>query len=169
MRSERVTVNRPILFVCNAHSGQINCLISVAAELSRRGVPDLWFVARSRYRADIEAATINSKINFIPLDEPEDHRTDVIDSEALAVMQRGPMRMEGLVAFGRLYFDFARSVEEYKRMVDVIDSLGPAYMVIDALTYPAIDAAMTRGVTFALTVPALPSSAARTPWNYRAG
>ncbi len=164
-----MAVNRPILFVCNVHAGQTNCLVAVAAELSRRGVPDLWFATRSRYRADIEAATTNSKINFIPLDEPEDHGTDVIDSEILAVMQRGPMRTDGLVAFNRTYLDFARSVEEYRRMLDVIDSLDPVRMVIDVLTYPAIDAAMTRGVPFALTVPSLPSSTARTPWNYPSG
>lgn len=37
--------------------------------------PILWFAARSRYRTDIEAAATNSKINFVPLDESEDHGT----------------------------------------------------------------------------------------------
>lgn len=136
------------------------------AELSRRGVPDLWFVASSRYQADIEAAATNSKINFLPLDEPGERRVEVVDGELLALLQRGQMRTDGLVEFTRRHIDFTRSVDGYQRTLDIIDSLDPACMVIDVLTYPAIDAAMTRGTPFALTVPAMPSTAARTPWDY---
>ncbi|MFJ6016855.1 hypothetical protein [Streptomyces sp. NPDC092952] len=50
------------------HSGRLNAVISVAVELSHRGVPDLWFSCHPGRRREIEAAATGSPIGFIPFD-----------------------------------------------------------------------------------------------------
>src|SRR5258708_20391605 len=55
----------PILFASTAHAGQINPLLSIAGELSRRGVPDLWFASTDNRRAEVERAAFGSPIHFV--------------------------------------------------------------------------------------------------------
>src|SRR5690349_21658586 len=60
---------RPILFVSSPESGLFNSLFTIATELSRRGVPDLWFATDEKRRADIEGINEDSPVRFASLGE----------------------------------------------------------------------------------------------------
>ncbi len=156
----------PILFSCNWHAGQINPMLAIAAELSRRNVPDLWFAANSNRRADIESASTGTPINFIPIDLPGSDRTDVLVRATMNAARDSYMKTTGIVAFCRLCFNLTRTVGEYQKMLKIIETVQPSRMIVDILTFPSLDAAMTTGTPFTITIPSLPSSALRVPSDY---
>src|ERR1700761_743143 len=63
------TPQRPILFVSLPESGLLNPLLVLAGELSRRGVPDLWFATDEPRRADVERQVTGSPVEFASLGE----------------------------------------------------------------------------------------------------
>jgi polyene glycosyltransferase len=156
----------PVLFSCISHAGQLNPILATAAELSRRAVPELWFASYVDARAKIEAASMRTQINFIPLD-PKNPNGIKWDEGDLRMMQRGPMSTDGFTASLKKVTSSAEwRVSAYRNMLDVIDHIRPGLMVIDTLNPSSMDAAMTRGVPLVVTVPALPSCALRLPWDY---
>lgn len=155
----------PILFSCISQAGQLNPLLAIATELSRRAVADLWFASYADSRPKIEAASRRTQINFIPLDPK--NSTGVKWDEGDLVLQRGPMRTVGYLAPAKKVVNSPEwRIREYRNMLDVIDRIRPGLMIIDILNPSALDAATTRGVPFVVTVPTLPSCALRLPWNY---
>ena len=55
----------PILFACTGHAGQINSLLLIAGELSRRRVSGLWFAAADERHTNIDGAINGSPIHSI--------------------------------------------------------------------------------------------------------
>jgi hypothetical protein len=82
----------PILFASTAHAGQINPLLSIAGELSRRGVPGLWFASTDNRRADIEGAAIGSPIHFVSCGINDRTKEPIEDPAFYAALAlQGPM------------------------------------------------------------------------------
>lgn len=158
-----------ILFVCSAHAGQINPLLSIAGELSRRDVPALWFAASDNRRLDIEEAAKGSPIQFVSTGISDRTEELVGDFAAYsALMQKGPMNTRSFLLALRRMFNQERLATEYERMLEHIDRIQPSLMVIDISTVGAIDAAMTRRIPFILSAPFTPSGLFmnRLPWDY---
>jgi polyene glycosyltransferase len=141
-------------------------MLAVAAEFSRRAIPDLWFASYADSRARIDAVSTGSQIKCIPLDDrnPDDSSWDAGD---VAAAQRDPMGTAEIVALVRRITRSADwRISAYRTMLDTIDHVRPSLMVSDVLTPAAMDAAMTRGIPFVAIVPTLPSCALRLPWNF---
>lgn len=158
-----------ILFACAAHAGQINPLVSIAGELSRRDVPGLWFAATDNRRLDIEEAAKGSPIQFVSTGI-SDRTKELVEDSALysAFARKGPMNTGSFLLALRWMFNQERLATEYERMLEHIDRIQPSLMVIDISTIGAIDAAMTRHIPFILSVAFPPSGLfmTRLPWDY---
>jgi len=158
-----------ILFACTAHAGQINPLLSIAGELSRRDVPALWFAATENRRGDIEEAAMRSPIQFVSCGI-NDRTKELVEDSAVysAFAQNSPMTTSSFLLALRWMFNQERLAADYERMLEHIDRIQPSLMVIDISTIGAIDAAMTRRIPFILSVPFTPSGLFmnRLPWDY---
>jgi polyene glycosyltransferase len=119
------------LFASSAHAGQINPLLSIAGELSRRGVPGLWFASTDNRRADIEGASIGSPVHFVSCGI-NDRTKELIEDPAFyaALAQQGPMTTNSFLLAMRWMFDQERLTVEYQRMLAHIDHVQPRLMVI---------------------------------------
>lgn len=163
--------NGRILFASTAHAGQINPLLSIVGELSRRGVPGLWFASTDNRRTNIEGTATGSPIHFVSCGI-DDRIKELIEDPAVyaAIAQRGPMTTDSFLWAMRWMFDQERLTVEYQRILAHIDDVQPRLMVIDISTIGALDAAMTRRIPFVLSVPSTPSGLfiERLPWDYPA-
>ena len=161
----------PILFASTAHAGQINSLLAIGGELSRRAVLGLWFVSTDNRRADIEGAAVGSPIHFVSCGV-NDRTKELIEDPAFyaAFAQRGPMTTNSFLVAMRWMFDQERLTVEYQRMLAHIDHVQPRLMIIDICAISALDAAMTRRIPFILSLPSTPSGLLieRLPWDYPA-
>jgi polyene glycosyltransferase len=158
--------DKPVLFASAAHPGQANPLLAIAGELSRRDVPDLWFASEEVARKQVAEVSTGSQVSFLTSGETRLYA----DDSRYAAMTRGPRTTDGLVALVRLIRHPDVVAEQYPWMLAQVDAVRPRLMVIDALHFPALDAAMTRRVPFLLSVP-FPVSGlfgARLPWRYPA-
>jgi polyene glycosyltransferase len=124
--------DRPILFACTAHAGQINPLLSIAGELSRRGIPALWFASTDNRRADIEGTAVDSPIHFVSCGLNDRTKELVEDPAVYATFaQQGPRTTNSFLLAMRWMFDQERLTVEYQRMLAHIEHLRPRLMVID--------------------------------------
>ncbi|WP_162794212.1 glycosyltransferase [Streptomyces paludis] len=139
-------------------------MISVAAELSRRGVPDLWFACDPSRRDEIEAAATGTPLRFIPF-ACGPTRSEV-DDFILEEKKVGPRDLSGLAHWISQLRHFEHRYAEYRDFLGIIDRIRPALMVVDTMTLAPLDAAMTRGIPFAVTLPAMPSFGFTLPWLY---
>ena len=158
-----------ILFACTAHAGQINPLLLIAGELSRRDVPGLWFAATDNRRLDIKEAAKGSPIQFVSTGISDRTKELVEDSVVYsAFTPKGPMNTRSFLLALRWMFNQERLATEYERVLEHIDRIQPSLMVIDISTIGAIDAALTRRIPFILSVPFTPSGLFmnRLPWDY---
>jgi polyene glycosyltransferase len=161
----------PILFACTGHAGQINSLLLIAGELSRRRVSGLWFVAADERRPNIEGAINGSPIHFISCgthDVIEEFNKDPAYYATFA--NHRPMTAKSGLELIRRLLDPARLRAEYQQMLAHIDRVQPRLMVIDTATLGAIDAALERRVPFILSVPSVLSVffEGQLPWDYPA-
>ncbi|MFY1634918.1 glycosyltransferase [Solwaraspora sp. WMMB335] len=160
----RAAPRRPIMFASSSHAGQLNPLLTIAAEMSRRGEPDLWFSVDADARHRVESAATGSPLRYLP-------GSDVamrVDGELYAAMTRGPRTTAGVAALARTTRTAGATGQVYQRTLAHIDRVDPRLMVIDVLSLGALDAATTAGVPYVLSVP-YPVSAAylsRLPWDY---
>jgi UDP:flavonoid glycosyltransferase YjiC (YdhE family) len=101
----------PILFASTAHAGQINPLLSIASELSRRGVPDLWFASTYNRRAEVERAAKGRPIHFVSCGI-NDRTKELVEDPAVyeSFAEQGPMGIAN--PFGSLarYSDAATAI-----------------------------------------------------------
>jgi polyene glycosyltransferase len=157
-----------ILFASTAHAGQINPLLSIAGELSRRSVPGLWFASTDNRRVDIAGAATGSSIHFVSCGIADRTKELIEDPAAYAAVTQGPMTTDSFLVAMRWMFDQERWTVEYQRMLAHIDHMQPRLMVIDISTTSALDAAMTRRIPFILSLPSTPSAlfVERLSWDY---
>lgn len=160
----------PILFASTAHAGQINPLLAIAGELSRHGVPGLWFASTDNRRDDIERAATGSPIHFVSCGIDDRTKELVEDPAVYTALTKGPLTTDSFLLAMRWMFDQKRLTVEYQRMLAHIDRVQPRLMVIDISTISALDAAMTRRIPFIVSLPSTPSGLfiKRLPWDYPA-
>src|SRR5690349_7298431 len=94
----------PILFASSAHAGQINPLLVIAGELSRRHVPDLWFACTDDRRGDVESASVHSPIRFVSFGAVDTLKPLTEDAAFYAAATRGPMTTGSSVALMQWMF-----------------------------------------------------------------
>jgi polyene glycosyltransferase len=161
----------PILFACTGHAGQINSLLLIAGELSRRRVSGLWFAAADERRTNIDGA-----INCSPIHAISYGTHDLIEglfkdpAFYAAFANHRPMTAKSTLTIVRRLLDPAKLTAEYQQMLAHIDRVQPRLMVIDGTTLGAIDAAMKRRIPFVLSVPSGLSTLfeSQLPWDYPA-
>lgn len=159
-----MAAQRPIMFASPAHPGQLNPLLVIAAELSRRGVPDLWFSAEESARPHVAGHVSGSPLRFLSTGET---RLRVAD-ELYASMTRGLRTTDGMVELARTVRRPSVTQPVFDATVDQLEQVRPRLMVIDALNLGALDAAVSTGTPFVLSVPFPVSGAylSRLPWSY---
>src|SRR5258708_26750583 len=161
----------PILFARTAHAGQINPLLAIAGELSRRGVPDLWFASTDNRGAEVERTALAQPTCFVPCGI-NDRTKELVDDPAVyeSVAEQGPMSTSSFLLAMRWMLDPDRTMVEYQEMLAHIDRVQPYLMVIVVSTISALDVAITRRSPFVLSVPFTPSALfmKRLPWDYPA-
>ncbi|MFD1048208.1 hypothetical protein ACFQ1S_23035, partial [Kibdelosporangium lantanae] len=161
---------RPVLFATLSHPGLFNPLAGIAAELSRRGVDDVWFGCTDDRKADVEAMSPDGRINYVSLGP---YLTELQPGKWSEETFRGLNSRSRVRAFATLLdvnLIGATGSEFYQFALDAIDRIKPALMVIDASTMWSLDAAQTRGVPYVLNSPGIVSYLYPQvfPWSYPA-
>jgi polyene glycosyltransferase len=151
-------VRRPVLMVGLPESGLLNPLLVLAGELAGRGVDDLLFATDEHRRADVEALTSTSKVEFVSLGEvlPELSALTWDDRTYRAVTQRS--RLRALRALLKNSFDPTLRVDKYRALRAAVAEHRPALMVIDVMCDFGINLAITEGIPYVLSVPFLASN-----------
>ncbi|RLK09555.1 polyene glycosyltransferase [Micromonospora sp. M71_S20] len=158
----------PLLFASVSAHGQLNPLLTVAGELSRRRVDGLWFATTDDARAEIDALTVDAPVGFASLGAAS--RRAMLadwDDETYDALTSGA-KLRSYAAFVRQAFDTGFLTEQFERTLAWVDELRPRLMVIDVNSFGAIDAAGLRGIPYVLSVP-FPVSAlflTELPWRY---
>ncbi|WP_284574460.1 glycosyltransferase [Streptomyces sp. 2P-4] len=152
------TTQRPVLFVSLPESGLVNPLLVLAAELSRRRVPDLWFATDEPRRADVERLGEGSAVEFASLGEvfPELSAVSWPDEVYREVTQSSRFKAHRAVI--RQSYRPELQAEKFRRLNSLVEKINPALMVIDCVASFGVDVALARNVPFALSVPFLPSN-----------
>ncbi|WP_020659286.1 glycosyltransferase [Amycolatopsis benzoatilytica] len=149
---------RPILFVSSPESGLLNPMLTLAAELSGRGVENLWFATDEPRRAEIEGIGSGTPVEFASLGEvvPEMSAVTWDDETYRAVTQSSRFKAHRAVL--RHTVDPELRVGKYRALEAAVDKIGPALMVIESLSLFAVELAITRKIPFVLSVPFMPSN-----------
>ncbi|NBH06641.1 glycosyltransferase [Amycolatopsis sp. SID8362] len=153
---------RPILFVSSPDRGLINPLLVLAKELSRRGVPDLYFATSDNRRAEVEAIGADgtgTRVGFRSLGAPipELSSGSWDDETYRAVTQES--RWKAHKALLRHTFDTRFRDGTYRALATVTDEVEPALMVVDSLLHAGFELAVTRGIPHVVSAPFPPSNA----------
>ncbi|TVZ79668.1 glycosyltransferase [Streptomyces sp. BK340] len=149
---------RPILFVSLPESGLLNPLLVLVGELSRRGVPDLWFATDEPRRADVERQGHGSAVEFASLGEVFSELSAVSWSDEVYREVTQTSRFRAHRAVVRQSYRPDLQAEKFRRLESVVDKVEPALMVIDCVAGFAVDLAVQRNIPFVLSVPFLPSN-----------
>jgi polyene glycosyltransferase len=161
-------MGRRILFVSNSGWGRVNPLITIAGELTARGVGDIWFTSTDGHKAAIEAIPGGEPVSFASLGPviPEKEPENWPDAAVRAMTTRSTLR--NIKAVWDISADFDHRRRQYLRTCEVIDEARPALAVVDLFSHSAIDAISTKGVPYLAVCPATPSQVytERLPRNY---
>jgi polyene glycosyltransferase len=149
---------RPVLFVSLPEAGLLNPLLVVAAELSRRGIPDVWFATDEHRRDDIAALTVDTPVEFASLGPviPELSALTWDDRVYREVTQ--PSRFKAHRAIIRQSYRPEAQAVKFRALEAVVDKVQPAMLVVDSTSLFAIDLAQARNIPYVLSVPYLPSN-----------
>ncbi|WP_328648437.1 glycosyltransferase [Amycolatopsis sp. NBC_00348] len=146
---------RPILFVSSPDSGLINPQLVLAAELSRRGVPDLYFATSDNRRDEVEAiGTVAFRSLGAPIPELSSGAWD--DETYAAVTQQS--RWKAHKALMRQTFDTRFRNATYRALEEIVREVEPALMVIDSLLHAGFELAVTYGIPYVVSAPFSPSN-----------
>ncbi|MFJ1569432.1 glycosyltransferase [Streptomyces erythrochromogenes] len=152
------TTQRPVLFVSLPESGLVNPLLVLAAELSRRRVPDLWFATDEPRRADVERLTEGSAVEFASLGEVFSELSAVSWPDEVYREVTQSSRFKAHRAVIRQSYRPELQAEKFRRLDSLVEKINPALMVIDCVASFGIDVALTRNIPYALSVPFLPTN-----------
>jgi polyene glycosyltransferase len=149
---------RPVLFASLPEAGLMNALLVVAAELSRRGVPDIWFATDENRGDDVTAVTVDSPVEFASLGPviPEFSAVTWDDHVYRAVTQKSRFKAHRAV-IEQGYRPELQAVK-FRALEAVADKVQPAVIVADSTSPFVIDLAQARGIPYILSVPYLPSN-----------
>src|SRR6266487_2311971 len=89
-----VNGGRRILFASESSWGHINPLISIAGELTARGIGDIWFASTDERKAEIEAISGGESVRFASLgpSKPEQESANGPDEPMWAMTTGSPLR-----------------------------------------------------------------------------
>src|SRR6266498_216584 len=89
-----VNGGRQILFASESSWGHINPLISIAGELTARGIGDIWFASTDERKAEIEAISGGESVRFASLgpSKPEQESANGPDEPMWAMTTGSPLR-----------------------------------------------------------------------------
>ncbi|GHA43239.1 hypothetical protein GCM10010329_77580 [Streptomyces spiroverticillatus] len=152
------TAQRPVLFVSLPESGLVNPLLVLAAELARRGVPDLRFATDEPRRADVERLTAGSGVEFASLGEVFSELSAVSWPDEVYREVTQASRFKAHRAVVRQSYRPDLQAEKFKRLNSLVEKAKPALMVIDCVASFGVDVALTHGIPFVLSVPFLPTN-----------
>lgn len=149
---------RPVLFASLPEAGLMNPLIVLAGELSRRGIPDIWFATDENRRGDVAAITVDSPVEFASLGQviPELSAVTWDDRVYREVTQKS--RFKAHVAIIRQSYRPELQAAKFRALEAVVEQVRPAVLVADSTSSYAIDLAQARGIPYVLSVPYLPSN-----------
>jgi polyene glycosyltransferase len=147
-----VNGGRRILFASEPTWGHLNPLLSIAGELTARGVPDIWFTSTDDRKAAIEAIPGGEPVRFAPLGpgKPELDPANWPDEIFTAVST--PSVLRNYAAVVDATYDQDHIHQKYERAQEIIDELQPALVIADLSTTWAMDAAAKRGVPYLMVV-----------------
>jgi polyene glycosyltransferase len=149
---------RPILFACIPDSGHLNSTAMIAGELARRGVPDVYFASDENRRSAIGELAAKSGVTFVSTGDPNPNATAATwDDDTYHAVAYGSRWNSYAALFGKS-FDPDAHIDKYRRLDAEVGRIKPALMVIESITFYAIDIAMTRCIPFVLSVPFMPSN-----------
>jgi polyene glycosyltransferase len=163
-----VTAGQRILFASEAGWGHVTPLITIAGELTARGVKDIWFASIDGHKAAIEAISGGESVRFVSLGAgvPELDPENWSDETVRAITAGSPLR--NYLAVQDLCYDHDLRHQEYLRALEIIDEVRPVLAVVDLSAFWAIDALIKRGVPYIVTFAGLISQMypGRQPWSY---
>lgn len=146
------------MLVSLPESGLMNPLTVLAGELARRGVDDILFATDEPRRAEIEALSSTSKVEFVSLGNVLSEMSAVTwDDETYDAVMRQPPGRSFRALFKRT-FNPSGYAGKYRAFEAVLAEHRPAVLVIDVMCQFAIDAAVTKGIPYLLSSPFLPSN-----------
>lgn len=152
---------RPILFVSSPDSGLINPQLVLAAELSRRDVPGLYFATSDNRREEVEAIGANgtgSTVAFRSLGAPiPELSSGAWDDETYAAVTQ-QSRWKAHKALMRQTFDTRFRNATYRALEEIVREVEPALMVIDSLLHAGFELAVTYGIPYVVSAPFSPSN-----------
>ncbi|WHT16647.1 glycosyltransferase [Crossiella sp. CA-258035] len=149
---------KPIMLVSLPAAGLANPMLVLAGELARRGVQDVFFASDEPRRADVEALTATSKIEFISLGEPVPELSPTTWDEPTYRAVTQPSRFKAFRALLRHNFKPEITVPKYRALEAAVEQHRPALMVIDVMCKHAIDLAITKGIPYVLSCPFVASN-----------
>ncbi len=147
-----------VLIACSHSSGLINPLLTIAGELKRRGTRDVWFASTDERRADIESLPGSGDVRFASMGPSNPAVSpDGWDDETLRRMSSGS-RLENYAAYIEQSVDYDYMDRLYQGCLAEIDRTRPTLGVVDSFASWGMDAMMTRGVPFLISVSLPPSN-----------
>ncbi|WFE97542.1 glycosyltransferase [Micromonospora sp. WMMD987] len=157
-----------VLLASLPSTGLIRPLLEIAQELNERGVAELWFASTEEGRDAVERIPGPDRVRFVSLG----HYKAALDpsrwDDATLASMSSPSRLRNLAAFLDKNVDHEYTAQQYDRAVAEFARVRPDVAVIDLCTPWAIDAAVTLGVPYVLSVP-VPISGVyldRLPWSF---
>jgi polyene glycosyltransferase len=146
------------MLVSLPESGLLNPMTVLASELSRRGVDDILFATDEPRRAEIEALSSVSKVEFVSLGGVVTEMSAVSwDDETFDSVMRQPPG-KAFRTLLRYTFSPSNYAEKYRSFEAVVAEHRPALLVIDVMCDFAIDVAITREIPYVVSSPFLASN-----------
>ncbi|MDI2032311.1 glycosyltransferase [Saccharopolyspora sp. TS4A08] len=147
----------PILFVSLPEAGLLNPLLVLVEELSRRGVPDLWFVADEKARSGVEAAEVGSPIEFLSLGDVTPEMSSVTWPDEVYRRVTQSSRFKAHRAVIEQTHRPEQRVPKYRALEEAVAKVQPALMVIDCMCQFGHELAITEKIPFVLSDTFVPS------------
>ena len=145
-------VGGPILFVSEPHAGLISPLLTMAGELARRGVADVWFASSDDRKADIESIPGSASVRFVSAGPPQPELSPASWDDETYARVNSRSRIGSFLAFLNEGVRRTHSEGRYERVLAVVDEIRPRLMVIDAHSQGGLDAAMTRNIPYVMNI-----------------
>lgn len=166
--SDGLSGGQRILFASDTGWGHVNPLLSIAGELARLGIGDIWFSSTDLHQAAIEANLVGQPVRFISLGpgNPEAEPENWSDKTLRAMTTRSPLR--NFMKVMDICVDHGYRRQQYLRVLEIVDEVRPALAVVPIASYGVIDALAMRGVPYIAIVPGTVSHlySGRLPRNY---
>ncbi len=130
----------------------------LAAELSRRGVRDVWFATDEPRRREIAELAVHAPVEFASLGPVIPEVSAVTWDDAVYRQVTQSSRFKAHRAVVRQSYRPDLQVRKFRELERVVDQVRPALLVIDSMSTFAIQLAHARGLPYVLSVPFVASN-----------